>query len=115
VPSWLGPGHSATARVGHAFRDGLEKNNLEKSMKPRHALAGPSTAFVLLISTAFAATAQAQAVAPQPETPMVKPPPAAASGAASATNPDNMPVKNPDKPTNDKIIRSPPASAANAK
>jgi hypothetical protein len=46
---------------------------------------------------------------------MVKPPPAAASGAASATNPDNMPVKTPDKPTNEKIIRSPPASAANAK
>lgn len=84
-------------------------------MTPRHALAGPGTAFVLLISTAFAATAQAQAVAPQPETPMVKPPPAAASGAASATNPDNMPVKHPDEPTNDKIIKSPPASAANAK
>jgi hypothetical protein len=108
-------GHSATARPGHTFRDGLETNNLEKTMKPRHALAGPSTAFVLVISTAFAVTAQAQAVAPQPQTPMVKPPPAAASGAASATNPDNMPVKTPDKPTNEKIIRSPPASAANAK
>jgi hypothetical protein len=40
----------------------------------------------------------------------VKPPPAAASGAASATNPDNMPVKNPDKPTNDKSSKArPPA------
>lgn len=45
-------------------------------------------------------------------------PPSAASGGArvdNANNPDNMPVKRPDKPTRDKITREPPASAANAK
>jgi hypothetical protein len=46
---------------------------------------------------------------------MVKPPPAAASGAASATNPDNMPVKKPRKPPNDDMSVHPPASATNAK
>lgn len=45
-------------------------------------------------------------------------PPSAAPGntrADNANNPDNMPVKRPDKPTRDKITREPPASAANAK
>lgn len=81
-------------------------------MRPRHALVCTSTVFVFAISTVSAVMAQAQASAPQPETPMIKPPPAAASGAASATNPDNMPVKKPDKPTNDRMIRTPPADGA---
>ena len=47
--------------------------------------------------------------------PMVKPP-AAVPGAASATNPDNMPVKKPKgAAANDKMMRSDPASAAKAK
>lgn len=51
---------------------------------------------------------------PAAQSPMVKPPDAA-SGPTSATNPDNMPIKRPDKPTNDKMSRQPPASGANAK
>ena len=47
--------------------------------------------------------------------PMVKPP-AAVPGAASATNPDNMPVKKPKGPAaNDDMMRSDPASASKAK
>jgi hypothetical protein len=42
---------------------------------------------------------------------MVKPP----SEASGGDNPDNMPVKKPRKPTNDKMMHYPPASAANAK
>jgi hypothetical protein len=42
---------------------------------------------------------------------MVKPP----SEASGGENPDNMPVKKPRKPTNDKMMHYPPASAANAK
>jgi hypothetical protein len=42
---------------------------------------------------------------------MVKPP----SEASGGENPDNMPVKKPRKPTNDKMMHFPPASAANAK
>ncbi|HEY4352195.1 MAG TPA: hypothetical protein VGN31_13275 [Paraburkholderia sp.] len=42
---------------------------------------------------------------------MVKPP----SEASGGENPDNMPVKQPRKPTNDKMMHYPPASAANAK
>jgi hypothetical protein len=45
---------------------------------------------------------------------MVKPP-TAASGSGGASNPDNMPIKRPRKPTNDKMMHEPPASAANAK
>jgi hypothetical protein len=40
---------------------------------------------------------------------MVQPPQARASGA-SANNPDNMPIKRPNKPTRDPIARRPPAS-----
>ena len=83
-------------------------------MKLHHAFIWTGTALVFVISMAFAATAHAQAAAAQ-RTQMVKPPPAAASGAASATNPDNMPVKKPNKPTNDAIMRSPPASAVKPK
>ncbi|MFC0575602.1 hypothetical protein [Paraburkholderia solisilvae] len=43
---------------------------------------------------------------------MVKPPSEASGGS---DNPDNMPVKKPRKPTNDRMMHDPPASAANAK
>jgi hypothetical protein len=46
--------------------------------------------------------------------PMVKPPGSGSAPGASA-NPDNMPIQRPDAPTNDKMSRQPPASAANAK
>lgn len=75
----------------------------------RIALAGISAtlACTVIAGTAFAQTA---ASAPnEPTAPMVKPPP------ASATNPDNMPVKKPRKPTNDNMLHTPPASASNAK
>jgi len=82
----------------------------------RHAWASIGSAAVLAASAGVAQVAWGQTVAPQSGgTPMVKPPPAAASGAASATNPDNMPVKTPRKPTNDDMTHSPPASATNAK
>lgn len=45
---------------------------------------------------------------------MVQPPQAPASGV-SAHNPDNMPIKKPQKPPRDPIARRPPASATNAK
>ncbi|QGZ64913.1 hypothetical protein [Paraburkholderia acidisoli] len=67
-------------------------------------------------AAAAAVTAYAQAIAPQPVTPMAKTP-EVASGAASATNPDHMPMKKPHKrATNDEdIARPPPASGAAAK
>ncbi|WCM22061.1 hypothetical protein NDK50_07760 [Paraburkholderia bryophila] len=46
--------------------------------------------------------------------PMARPP-AAASGTAGSSNPDNMPVKRPPKPTDERMMRQPPASGANAK
>jgi hypothetical protein len=60
---------------------------------------------------AFAQNSLAQP-APDSGASMVKPPDAASGGS---NNPDNMPVKKPRMPTNDKMMRNPPASAANAK
>jgi hypothetical protein len=37
------------------------------------------------------------------------------SGPSGSINPDNMPIKRPEKPTNDKMMHEPPASGANAK
>lgn len=82
----------------------------------RHAWASIGSTAVLAVSAGIAQVAWGQTVTPQGgRTPMVKPPPAAASGAASATNPDNMPVKKPRKPPNDDMSVHPPASATNAK
>jgi hypothetical protein len=67
-----------------------------------------------LIASGMAVTAQAQTVAQQSPSPMAKSP-MMASGAASAANPDNMPVKKPSKPTDDQMIRAHPASEAKAK
>jgi hypothetical protein len=72
-----------------------------------------------LSALAFASgVAVAQQPAPKDSAASMAVPPAAASGGKRADNPDNpdnMPVKRPDKPTNDKMMRKPPASAANAK
>jgi hypothetical protein len=46
--------------------------------------------------------------------PMVKPP-ETAPGSGGSSNPDNMPIQRPGKPTHDKMMHEPPASAANAK
>ncbi|MGF6777624.1 hypothetical protein [Paraburkholderia sp. GAS334] len=62
--------------------------------------------------------AMAQQPAPNDSAASMAVPPSAASGSARVDhpdNPDNMPVKRPDKPTRDNITRAPPASAANAK
>ncbi|WP_168793547.1 hypothetical protein [Paraburkholderia aromaticivorans] len=42
-------------------------------------------------------------------------PPEAGSGSGGSSNPDNMPIKRPRQPTNDKMMHEPPASGANAK
>jgi hypothetical protein len=81
----------------------------------RQALASMGTIIVVAASAGVAGTALAQTIAPQSGAPMVKPPPAAASGTATAANPDNMPMKKPRKPTNDKMMHDPPASATNAR
>jgi hypothetical protein len=65
----------------------------------------------------LAAGVQAQTIAPHPATPMARPP-ASAPDATQATNPDNpdhMPVKKPKIPTDDRMMRSDPASDAKAK
>jgi uncharacterized iron-regulated membrane protein len=63
------------------------------------------------------AQANPQAAPPAAQSPMVRPPEPAsgANATTSPTNPDNMPIKRPDKPTHDKMSRQPPASGANAK
>ncbi|QGZ59080.1 hypothetical protein [Paraburkholderia acidiphila] len=90
-------------------------------MKARHLLVWGAIAYVPpagagLPANAHAPPALLAQTAPQPPaSPMVKPP-AAAPGAASASNPDNMPMKKPTGPaTNDKMMRSDPASGAQAK
>lgn len=62
----------------------------------------------------------AQAAAPDAQSSMVRPPQTASglngsSGPSDSSNPDNMPIKRPEKPTNDKMMHEPPASGANAK
>jgi hypothetical protein len=92
--------------------------------KLRKPLGPAVTSAVVLIASAVASgTAFAQQHAPAQKAPtqntpaadsgasMVKPP----SEASGGENPDNMPVKKPRKPTNDKMMHYPPASAANAK
>ena len=82
----------------------------------RAAWASLGGAVALVASAGVAHLAWGQSITPQPGgAPMVRPPPAAASGAASATNPDNMPVKEPRQPTNDDMSHRPPASSTNAK
>jgi hypothetical protein len=71
----------------------------------------------LAIAAASGAAAFAQTAKPAPQdnsAPMIKPP-EAASGSGGSSNPDNMPIKRPRKPTNDKMMHEPPASGANAK
>jgi hypothetical protein len=74
-----------------------------------------STAVVIAAALASGAASAQKAPmqnAPDAGASMVKPPDEA---SGSSTNPDNMPVKKPRKPTNDKMMHYPPASAANAK
>lgn len=83
-------------------------------MKSPHARLRAFLVPMLLAASGMATGSYAQTIAPHPSTPMAQSP-AAASGATSASNPDNMPVKKPPKRTDDNMIRSEPASAAKAK
>lgn len=86
-----------------------------EAMKAHQALALGAIACVPLAASWLPASAQAQTAAHAPAPPMAKPP-AAAPGATSASNPDNMPVKKPKgAAANDKMMRSDPASDAQAK
>jgi hypothetical protein len=70
---------------------------------------------VTTISAGTVALAQTpKAAPPKNSTPMIKPP-EAASGSGGSSNPDNMPIKRPRQPPNDKMMHEPPASGANAK
>jgi hypothetical protein len=75
-----------------------------------------ASAALLSIASWQSTCAVAQATPTQPASDsgasMVKPPSSASGGS---NNPDNMPVKKPPVPTNDKMMRAPPASAVNAK
>ena len=96
-------------------------NGMKKLRKPLGAAVVP--AVVLIASATAGGAAFAQQHVPAQKGPtqnapaedsgasMVKPP----SEASGGENPDNMPVKKPRKPTNDKMMHYPPASAANAK
>ncbi|APA85018.1 hypothetical protein BJG93_06230 [Paraburkholderia sprentiae WSM5005] len=70
------------------------------------------TALAALIASAVAQTAAS--APPDSHAPMAKQP-EAASSAGGSSNPDNMPIKRPAKPTNDRMSHEPPASGANAK
>ncbi|QQC64865.1 hypothetical protein [Paraburkholderia ginsengisoli] len=72
-------------------------------------------AFTAAATTATVALAQTpKPASPDNNAPMIKPP-EAASGSGGASNPDNMPIKRPRQPTNDRMTHEPPASGANAK
>lgn len=59
----------------------------------------------------------AQTATPDANASMVRPPQSASglNGPSGSSNPDNMPIKRPEKPTNDRMTHEPPASGANAK
>ncbi|SHJ39219.1 hypothetical protein SAMN05192548_1001266 [Paraburkholderia terricola] len=98
-----------------AMEDEMERSRLT-ALTAGVALA----VFVASGTTAFAQTTQSKQPT-QPKQPtqsdtasMVKPP-ESASGSGGSSNPDNMPIKRPRHPTNDKMMHEPPASGANAK
>jgi hypothetical protein len=79
------------------------------------AATAAGTALAALLASGVNAVAQtAPSAPPDSHAPMAKPPDAASS-AGGASNPDNMPIKRPARPTNDRMSHEPPASGANAK
>ncbi|MFM0735459.1 hypothetical protein PQQ52_33780 [Paraburkholderia sediminicola] len=92
----------------------------------RSRMAALTTGVALAIFGAGGTVAFAQTSSPAPKTQatqatpqnsgasMVKPP-EAASGSGGSSNPDNMPIKRPNQPTNDRMTHEPPASGVNAK
>lgn len=85
-------------------------------------LSSASIALAAILAAALASSgtaAFAQTAAPRDNnrdhhSPMVKPP-EATSGPGDSSNPDNMPIRRPRTPTNDRMTHEPPASSANAK
>ncbi|WP_233829647.1 hypothetical protein [Paraburkholderia sp. ZP32-5] len=79
-------------------------------------LIAASIALVAMLATSAGAVAQSStpSVPRDSHSPMAKPP-EAASGSGGSSNPDNMPIKRPRKPTHDPMSHEPPASGANAK
>ncbi len=63
--------------------------------------------------SAFAQSPNSPAAPRQDSASMLKRPQATSDGT-NPDNPDNMPIMRPRKPTNEKMMRTPPASAANA-
>lgn len=82
-------------------------------INPRRIVAtAAALASILMIAGSGSAFAQSANVSDGAS--MAKPPQATVDGA-TPHNPDNMPIERPRKPTNEKMMRTPPASAANAK
>ncbi len=92
-----------------AMEDEMERSRLT-ALTAGVALA----VFVASGATAFAQTTQSKQPTQSDTASMVKPP-ESASGSGGSSNPDNMPIKRPRHPTNDKMMHEPPASGANAK
>lgn len=82
--------------------------------RTRATLAASIALTAMLASGASALAQTAPGMPRNSPSPMVKPP-EAASGSAESSNPDNMPIKRPRKPTHDPMSHEPPASGANAK
>ncbi|MFM0504662.1 hypothetical protein [Paraburkholderia caffeinilytica] len=61
------------------------------------------------------ATPTPEQTAPQNGGASIVKPPETAPGSGGSSNPDNMPIKRPSKPTHDRMMHAPPASGANAK
>ncbi|KAA1000593.1 hypothetical protein FVF58_40385 [Paraburkholderia panacisoli] len=74
-----------------------------------------SITLALAATSGTAAFAQTAKTTPQDSSAPMAKPPESASGSGGASNPDNMPIKRPRKPTNDRLMHAPPASGANAK
>ena len=72
-------------------------------------------ALALAATSGAAALAQTPKTAPQDSSASMVKSPESASGSGGSSNPDNMPIKRPRKPTNDRMMHEPPASGANAK
>lgn len=86
----------------------------EKRMSTLLVRAWAAITLALLSAAGFSPLTQAQ-TKDRRQLPSLVKPPAGASGAASTTNPDNMPIKKPTRPTHDNMSRDVPASAAKAK
>ncbi|RZF30408.1 hypothetical protein EVC45_07970 [Paraburkholderia sp. UYCP14C] len=78
-------------------------------------LTATGVALAALLAGGASAVAQTTPSAPPDSHPPMAKPPEAASGAGGSSNPDNMPIKRPARPTNDHMSHEPPASGANAK